>query len=74
MNPSKKKLTAVIFNVLFIIVVVSGIFLTDIFKSSIKNSKQILDQTLLFASDDLEQMTKLTIKNKNGEFIFEKQV
>jgi hypothetical protein len=74
MNPSKKKLTSVIFNVLFIIIVVSGIFLTDIFKSSIKNSKQILDQTLLFASDDLGQMTKLTIKNKNGEFIFEKQI
>ena len=74
MNNSKKKFTSIIFNILFIVMVISGIFLTDIFKSSIKNSKQILDQTLLFTNQDLEQMTKLTIKNKNGEYIFEKQM
>lgn len=74
MSLSKKKITSIIFNLIFILLVISGIFLTDFFKFNIKNSKQILDQTLLFSNKDLELMTKLTIKNKNGEFIFEKQI
>jgi hypothetical protein len=72
MKINKNKLFSNISIFLFCCIVFSTAFLTDFLKSPKKNSSQFIEQTQVFNSKELDEMSKIIIKNKTGEFVFEK--
>ena len=72
MKINKKKIISNISTFLFFCIVLSTVFLTDYLKTPKKNSSQFIEQTQVFNSKELDAMTKLVIKNKTGEYVFEK--
>ncbi|MGZ3809001.1 MAG: DUF4340 domain-containing protein [Bacteriovorax sp.] len=69
---SKRKLASNLVLFLFLILVSVAALLSDIFQNPVKTGAQIIEQAKLFASSDLEQIQRLSLKNKSGEYIFER--
>ncbi len=54
-----------------VLVIFSG-FLSEMLKAPIKNSSEIIEQSLVFKNKELDLVNKISLKNKAGEFIFER--
>ncbi len=57
---------------LFFILVASASLFSDMFQNPIKTGKQMIEQSKLFTSSDLLNIQKISLKNKSGEFQFER--
>jgi hypothetical protein len=69
---SKRKLASNIVLLLFLVLVGVAALLSDIFQSPVKTGAQVIEQARLLSHDDLSQVTRLALKNKSGEFIFDR--
>lgn len=69
---TKRKIISNLVLVLFFILVGTAALLTDIFQNPVKNSAQVIEQVRLFSANDLLSINKLTLKNKSGEYTFER--
>ena len=69
---SKRKIASNIILLLFFVVVVSAAFFSEMFQNHVKTGKQMIEQSKLFSNSDLSQIEKITLKNKSGEFVFER--
>lgn len=72
LTSKKRKWFSNIILVFFLILVVSTMYLSNIFKTPIKGQQELIEQSLVFKNKELENVTRLSLKNKSGEFIFER--
>lgn len=68
----KRKLASNLILFLFFILVSIAALFSDIFQNPIKNAADMMEQAKLFTSSDLSQIKRLSLKNKSGEYIFER--
>jgi hypothetical protein len=66
------KLTSNIIVVLFVALVGVTIYLSVRFQRTAKNEHEIIEQIKLFSSKELDNVIKITLKNKSGDYIFER--
>jgi hypothetical protein len=71
-NHKKKKWVSNLVLVSFFSLVVGTMFLSNIFKTPIKGQQELIEQSLVFSNKELENITHLSLKNKSGEFTFER--
>lgn len=57
---------------LFFLLVGAAALLTNIFQNPNKRGGQVIEQVRLFTSNELDSVEKLSLKNKSGEYIFER--
>lgn len=68
----KRKWISNLVLVSFFLLVVGTMFLSNVFKTPIKNQHEFIEQSLVFSNKELENVTHLSLKNKSGEFTFER--
>lgn len=68
----KRKFASNIILFLFLILVATASIFSDIFQSPIKSSSEIIEQAKLFSINDLFTIVRIKLKNKSGEYEFEK--
>lgn len=56
----------------FLLLVIGTMFLSNIFKTPIKGQHELIEQALVFSNKEIENVTHLSLKNKSGEFTFER--
>lgn len=56
----------------FLALVVGTMFLSKVFKTPVKGQQELIEQSLVFSNKELENITHLSLKNKSGEFTFER--
>lgn len=56
----------------FMILVAFSAFLSEVLKAPAKKTTEIIEQSLVFNSKELESVNKISLKNKSGEYIFER--
>lgn len=66
------KLTSNIIVVLFVALVGATIYLSVRFQRTAKTEHEIIEQIKLFSSKELENVIKITLKNKSGDYVFER--
>lgn len=71
-NHKKKKWVSNLVLVSFFSLVIGTMFLSNIFKTPIKGQQELIEQSLVFSNKELENITHLSLKNKSGEFTFER--
>ena len=71
-TPKKRKWFSNIVLASFLILVVGTMFLSNVFKTPIKGQQELIEQALVFSNKELENVTRLSLKNKSGEFTFER--
>jgi hypothetical protein len=69
---AKRKLISNLVLVLFFLLVGASALLTDIFQNPIKKGSQIIEEVRLFTNNELSAVTKIVLKNKSGEYTFER--
>ena len=69
---SKQKLASNLILLMFIIFVGAAAYFSDIFKINSNKGSEALEQTRLFAANELILSNKITLKNKSGEYNFER--
>lgn len=69
-NPQKRKWLSNVVLLSFLMVVAATAFLSNAFKTPLKNSNGFIGQSLVFNNKELDNITNLSLKNKSGEFIF----
>ncbi len=57
----------------FIFLVSGTMFLSNLFKTPIKGQQELIEQSLVFNNKELENVTSLSLKNKSGEYTFERK-
>ena len=72
LNQKKRKWFSNIVLASFMIIVVGTMFLSDVFKIQTKGQLEVIEQSLVFSNKELENVTRLSLKNKSGEFTFER--
>lgn len=68
----KKKITSNIILFLFFILVAAAVTFSDIFQAPLKKNSDLTGQEKLFVASDLNLIKTILLKNKSGEFIFER--
>jgi len=68
----QKKLTSNIIMGLFIALVGVTTYLSVRFQRTVKNEHEIIEQIKLFSSRELENINKISLKNKSGDYSFER--
>ena len=58
--------------VAFLLLVSGTMFLSNVFKTPVKGQQELIEQSLVFSNKELESITRLSLKNKSGEFTFER--
>ena len=71
-NQKKRKLFSNIVLASFMITVATTMFLSNVFKTPIKGQLEVIEQSLVFNKKELENVKRLSLKNKSGEFTFER--
>lgn len=71
-NEFHSKLTSNIIVVLFVALVGVTTYLSVRYQRTAKNEHEIIDQIRLFSSKELENIIRISLKNKSGDFIFER--
>lgn len=71
MSDKKKWLSNVVL-VAFLLLVGATAFLSDLLKTPVKSHNEFIEQSLVFNNKELESITRLSLKNKSGEYIFER--
>lgn len=56
----------------FLLLVSGTMFLSNVFKNPPKGEQALIEQSLVFSNKELENITRLSLKNKSGEFTFER--
>lgn len=56
----------------FILLVGGATFLSHLLKTPVKSHNEFIEQSLVFNNKELESITRLSLKNKSGEYIFER--
>lgn len=69
---TKRKLISNLVLLLFVMLVGASALLTDIFKNPIKSGSQVIEQVRLFTNNELSTINKIVLKNKSGEYAFER--
>lgn len=69
---TKRNIISNIVLLLFVLLVGASALLTDIFKNPIKSGSQVIEQVRLFTNNELSTVTKIVLKNKSGEYTFER--
>lgn len=70
--PQKKKWLSNSVLAGFIVLVGATAFLSDALKTPIKSHNEFIEQSLVFNNKELDNITRLALKNKSGEYIFER--
>lgn len=68
----KRKWVSNLVLISFLSLVVGTMFLSNIFKTPAKGQQEMIEQALVFSNKELESITHLSLKNKSGEFTFER--
>lgn len=68
----KRKFVSNLILFLFFLLVSIAAFFSDIFQTPNKTGPEVIEQAKLFTSNDLEKMHRISLKNKSGEYIFER--
>lgn len=71
-NPQTRKWFSNLVLLAFIVLVGATAFLSSVFKTPIKDHNQFIEQALVFNNKELENVTTLSLKNKSGEYSFER--
>lgn len=71
-NSQKRKWFSNIVLASFLILVIGTMFLSNVFKTPVKGQQELIEQSLVFSNKELENITHLSLKNKSGEFTFER--
>jgi hypothetical protein len=71
-NPKKRKWFSNLILLSFLLLVAATAFLSNAFKTPIKGHNEFIEQTLVFNNKELDKITRLSLKNKSGEYIFER--
>lgn len=58
--------------ILFFLLVGAAALLTQVFQNPLKNSGKVIEQVRLFTNNELSSIDKLILKNKSGEYTFER--
>lgn len=69
----KRKIASNLILFLFFILVSLAALFSDIFQNPIKTASEVIEQTRLFSAVDLGQIKRISLKNKSGEYIFERE-
>lgn len=69
----KRKIASNLILFLFFILVSLAALFSDIFQTPIKTASEVIEQTRLFTAADLGQIKRISLKNKAGEYIFERK-
>ncbi len=56
----------------FIVLVGATAFLSDALKTPVKSHNEFIEQALVFNNKELENITRIALKNKSGEYVFER--
>ena len=70
---SKRKIASNTILFFFFILVGITALLSDMFQNPIKTGPQMIDQAKLFPANDLKDINRLSLKNKSGEYLFERK-
>jgi hypothetical protein len=68
----KKKFFSYSLLIIFGVFVGLAVLFSEVFQTPVKNSIEIAQNVKLFKLNYLDQFSKITLKNKSGEFVFEK--
>jgi hypothetical protein len=68
----KRKLFSNFMLLAFLILVAATALLSNALKTPIKNNNEFIEQALVFNNKELQNVTRLSLKNKSGEYIFER--
>ncbi|MBY0412706.1 MAG: DUF4340 domain-containing protein [Bdellovibrionales bacterium] len=71
-NYQKKKWISNLFVFSFLLLVIGTAFLSNVLKTPIKNHNDLIEQSLVFNNNELDNITGLSLKNKSGEYLFER--
>lgn len=69
----KRKIASNLILFLFFILVSLASLFSDIFQTPVKTVNEVMEQAKLFSSADLSQISKISLKNKSGEYLFERK-
>jgi len=69
---NKRKLISNLILLCFFLLVGVAALLTDIFQNPLKNNSKVIEQVRLFTNNDLSTVNKIVLKNKSGEYAFER--
>jgi hypothetical protein len=69
----KRNLASNIILFLFFALVSLAANFSEIFQTPIKTASEMIEQTKLFTAVDLDQIKRISLKNKSGEYVFEKK-
>ncbi len=72
LEPNKKKWLSNMVLLSFLLLVGATAFLSNAFKTPVKSHNEFIEQALVFNNKELEKVTRLTLKNKSGEYSFER--
>lgn len=70
--PNKKKWLSNLVLSGFIVLVGATAFLSDALKTPIKTHNEFIEQALVFNNKELDSVVRIALKNKSGEYIFER--
>lgn len=68
----KRKFASNLILFLFFILVSLAALFSDIFQTPVKTGSELIEQAKLFTANDLSKIHRLSLKNKSGEYIFER--
>lgn len=68
----KRKLFSNLMLLAFLLLVGATALLSNALKTPIKNNNEFIEQSLVFNNKELENITRLSLKNISGEYIFER--
>lgn len=71
MHKKRKIISNLILFSFFILVSLAALF-SNIFQKPVKTTAQVIEEAKLFTTSDLGSVNKITLKNKSGEYIFER--
>lgn len=69
---NKRKLISNLVLLCFFLLVGAAALLTDIFQNPLKKGSPVIEQVRLFTNNDLSTVNKIVLKNKSGEFTFQR--
>ncbi|MBC7429103.1 MAG: DUF4340 domain-containing protein [Bacteriovorax sp.] len=70
--PQKKKWLSNFILLSFLLLVGGTAFLSNAFKMQTKGKNEFIEEALVFNNKELDKVTQLTLKNKSGEYSFER--
>ena len=72
LDPQKKKWLSNFILLSFLTLVGVTAFLSNAFKTPVKTHTEFIEQSLVFNNKELDKVIGLSLKNKSGEFLFER--